>query len=81
MIQDIAPHKLDNHFYPDRKPADNSFVMAFRHQEILVNGETFPRVSEITEDLQAKLIYLFALDEDYYFFLDAGDENTELPAG
>ena len=81
MIQDIAPHKLDNHFYPDRKPADNSFVMAFRHQEILVNGETFPRVSEITEDLQAKLIYLFALDEDYYFFLDAGDENTQIPDG
>ena len=55
MIQDIAPHKLDNHFYPDRKPADNSFVMAFRHQEILVKGENFPRVSEINEELQAKL--------------------------
>ena len=81
MIQDIFPHKLDNHFYPARKPAEDSYVMAFRHQDILVKGEAFPRVSEFSGDCRDRLIYLFALDEDYYFFLDAGDEDTPLPDG
>ena len=75
MIQDIFPHKLDNHFYPDRKSAAGSFVMAFRHQDILVKGEEFPRVSQMPEECREKLIYLFAFDEDYYFFLDARDES------
>ena len=66
MIQDIFPHKLDNHFYPARKASANSFVMAFRHQDILVKGEEFPRVSSFSDDCREKLIYLFAFDEDYY---------------
>ena len=81
MIQDIFPHKLDNHFYPDRKSAAGSFVMAFRHQDILVKGEEFPRVSQMPEECREKLIYLFAFDEDYYFFLDARDESLALPEG
>lgn len=81
MIQDIFPHKLDNHFYPARIPNDNSYVMTFRHQDILVKGEYFPRAGELSEESRGKLIYLFALDEDYYFFLDAGDEATALPSG
>ena len=81
MIQDIYPHKLDNHYYPSRRPADGSFVMAFRHQEILVREGKFPRVSEMTESCRDRLIYLFALDEDLYFFLDAGDEGMILPEG
>ena len=80
MIQDIYPHKLDNHYYPARKAAAGSYVMAFRHQDILVRGESFPRVSELPEELREKLVYLFALDEDYYFFLDAR-EGTETPDG
>ena len=81
MIQDIFPHKLDNHFYPARKASANSFVMAFRHQDILVKGEEFPRVSQMPEECRDKLIYLFAVDEDYYFFLDARDETMALPDG
>ena len=81
MIQDIFPHKLDNHFYPARKASANSFVMAFRHQDILVKGEEFPRVSQMPEEYREKLIYLFAVDEDYYFFLDARDESMALPEG
>ena len=79
MIQDIFPHKLDNHFYPARKPDANSYVMAFRHQDILVKGEEFPRASSFSDDCREKLIYLFAVDEDYYFFLDARDETMALP--
>ena len=81
MIQDIYPHKLDNHYYPARQAADGSFVMAFRHQEILVRDGEFPRVSELPEEFRDRLIYLFALDEDLYFFLDAGDEGMILPEG
>ena len=81
MIQDIFPHKLDNHFYPARKPDAQSFVMAVRHQDILVKDGEFPRVSEISDDCREKLIYLFALDEDYYFFLDVRDESMTLPDG
>ena len=29
--------------------------MAFRHQDILVNGEAFPRVSELDEELKEPL--------------------------
>lgn len=54
--------------------------MAFRHQEILVKDGAFPRVSEISEELKSKLVYLFALDEDYYFFLDAR-KGTGIPDG
>ena len=81
MIQDIYPHKLDNHYYPSRELADGSFVMAFRQQEILVRDGEFPRVSELPEEFRDRLIYLFALDEDLYFFLDAGDEGMILPEG
>ena len=55
--------------------------MAFRHQDILVKGEEFPRVSQMPEECRDKLIYLFAVDEDYYFFLDARDETMALPEG
>ena len=81
MIQDIFPHKLDNHYYPARRPAEGSYVMAFRHQEILVKGGAFPRVSEFSDEYRDRLIYFFALDEEYYFFLDAGDESLTLPDG
>ena len=81
MIQDIYPHKLDNHYYPDRRPAAKSPVIAFRKQDVLVKGDLFPGADEFTEDITDKLIYLFSLDEENYFYLDAGDESMKLPDG
>ena len=49
MIQDIFPHKLDNHFYPARIPNDNSYVMAFRSQDILVKGVVVGRFGAAVE--------------------------------
>ena len=81
MIQDIFPHKLDNHYYPDRKPVAGSIVLAYRKQDVLVKGDLFPRVSELPAGCADNLIYLFSLDDDNYFFLDAKDEDMALPEG
>ena len=81
MIQDIYPHKLNNRYDPSRKPTADSFVLAFRHQDVLVKGDLFPRRSELNCSSD-DLIYLFSLDgENDYFFLDAKDEKTEIPEG
>ena len=81
MIQDIFPHKLDNHYYPDRKPLSDSIVIAFRKQNVLVKDGVFPRVSEMPEGCADSLIYLFSIDKDGCFFLDAGDEDLKIPEG
>jgi NAD+ diphosphatase len=81
MIQDILPHKLDNHYYPERNPAADSMVIAFRKQDVLVKGDLFPRVDELPAEYADKLIYLFSLDENFYFFLDAADESLTFPDG
>ncbi len=81
MIQDIYPRKLDNHYYPERKPAPDSMVMAFRRQDILVKDGVFPRVEELPSGCADKLVYLFSIDEEKCFYLDAGDESLELPDG
>ncbi len=40
MLQDIAPYKLDNHYDPEKRPDENSFIIAFRgslrEREILI---------------------------------------------
>ena len=82
MIQDIYPHRLDNHYYPERKADAGSFVMAFRGRDILVKGGVFPRVSELQGIDAGKLIYLFSLDEEkYFFFPDAEDGDINIPDG
>jgi len=82
MIQDILPHKLNNHYYPDRKATENSIVMAFRGQDVLVKGDLYPRLCELEGQSAGKLIYLFSLDEkNDYFFLDAGNDGFVIPEG
>ena len=38
MIQDIYPHKLDNHFDIDAKPDNDSIVLYFTKEGILQNS-------------------------------------------
>ena len=65
MIQDIYPHKLRNQYDPARKPQDDSYVMAFRKQEVLLCEDPhtvgFPRVCDFSmwEDQKEALQYLF----------------------
>lgn len=82
MIQDIHPHKLDNHYYPARKATTSSIVIIIRDNEVLVKGDLFPRAGELYVDAE-RLIYLFAFkDENEYFLLDVtGDETFSVPEG
>lgn len=82
MIQDIYPHKLDNHYYPERKADASGIVMAFRGQDVLVKDGVFPHVSELQGIDAGNLIYLFSLDgEENCFFLDADNEDVKIPEG
>lgn len=82
MIQDIYPHRLDNHYYPARKADASSKVMVFRDRDILVSGDVFPRVNELPGADAGKLIYLFALDgEEYFLYPDSEDEDLKIPEG
>lgn len=56
MIQDIAPHRLDNHFRPGEQPRDDSMVLIFgeKHRnELLVRKDSenleCPEVRELRE--------------------------------
>ena len=82
MIQDIFPHKLDNHYYPARKADASSIVIAFKDQDVLVKGDLFPRVEDLPDVNSEDLIYLFSLDdENNYFFLDAKSADLKIPQG
>ena len=68
MIQDIFPHKLDNHYYPARKADASSIVIAFKDQDVIVKGDLFPRVEDLPDVNSEDLIYLFSLDDENNYF-------------
>ena len=81
MIQDIFPHKLNNHFRPGQVPADTDTVFLFSGECVLCrisgDGIEFPRA----EDVKAGdgLTYLFDVDGERYFLGDG--ENAFVPEG
>ena len=94
MIQDIYPHKLDNHFDIDAKPDNDSIVLYFTKEGILhklssykdyENYLFFPTVQDfITKDgtfpfEKDALTYLFSVDDAHYFLLE--QEPAQLPKG
>ena len=82
MIQDILPHKIDNHYYPDRRPSEDSIVIVIRDNDVLVKGDLFPLRNEVSAE-DDKLTYLFSLDDDknYFLFDVTNDEGAEIPEG
>ena len=81
MIQDILPHKLDNHYYPDRIADANNIVIVIRENDVLVKGDLFPRAGELNVELTA-LTYLFELkDENEYYLLDVTGREFDIPEG
>ncbi len=85
MIQDIAPHKLDNSYHDHRPKADDT-VLAFDDDGRLLacidDGLSFASYREF-EGREA--IYLFAVDERRYFLVmdlpKSDDEAVSLPEG
>ena len=86
MIQDIAPHFLNNTFIPGMRPEDDDLLVIFSDDRILfcVDKEAkkfdFPTVGELKarglED--ENLVYLFAVDEKNIFIsLDANVEADD----
>ncbi|MCR5671316.1 MAG: NUDIX domain-containing protein [Butyrivibrio sp.] len=56
MLQDISPYKLDNHYDPDIRPDDDSFIIIMRgdarDREVLIKRQedgtiSFPRYSDL----------------------------------
>ena len=96
MLQDIAPYKLDNHYYPDRSAEADSVVLCFRGmgagKEILMDAEApgsvagekggFPTYSSFAGIKNDALTYLFAIGQERYFLLQYEEiEGKELPDG
>ena len=75
MIQDIAPHKLINHYDPEKKAQDESYVMAFRRHEVLMAADEtraeFPLVRDfdLTPEARDTLQYLLSVDDKDFFML------------
>ena len=81
MIQEIAPHKLDNHFRPGQVPEDGDSVFVFSGESVMCRaaekGILFPRAGEVKAD--DALTYLFDVDGKRYFLAEEG--SICLPAG
>ena len=69
MIQDIAPHILQNQ-YQNIRPAEQDPVFCFRNESILLQTEgnhiSFPLLEQMNVNKE-KLIYLFSLDSKPLF--------------
>jgi NAD+ diphosphatase len=81
MIQDIAPNQFNN-AYHNELPLNNSFVLYFEGQTVLIAIKEdeihFPIYSEWNSQ-NSLLTYLFSIDERTYFLADTSPE--ELPTG
>ena len=69
MIQDIYPHVLNNRFDPSKRPDENSLILSFSGLDLLIKGETLPRMNDLKGIRGCDLIYLFSVDGDKDFFL------------
>mgnify|MGYP006072187621 FL=1 len=81
MIQEIAPHRYDNHYEP-LSPSPDDRVFLFSPPKMLAReGEgreiRFPRLKDFTR-LPGELIYLFSIDGEK-FFLARPEGEWEAP--
>lgn len=76
MIQDIAPHRLDNQYDGAAKPTPHSFVLCFDGRKLLCRTEsgelTFPTYAHIG----GEVTYLFSVDDERYFLRRSADALT-----
>ena len=76
MIQDIAPHRFDNRFVPGKQPSQDSVVLLFSGEEVLLRaGHSFSLYTYqelcgvLPEAVSCSCFYLFSLDETDWFLL------------
>ena len=73
MIQDIAPHKLDNTYRPDAVPKDRDLAFVVRGRELAVRftdeGVGIPLISDFYREQVPEYRYLFSLDNKSCFLL------------
>ena len=78
MLQDIAPHRFDNHYDPDARPQAGDAALCFRGRELLcrtVDGIlSFPAVGELPE---GEYTYLFRLDARAFFLRRDAEASAE----
>lgn len=78
MIQDIAPHKYNNAYRPDRSPGPESRAICCRDRSVLVQRTEeqsfdFPRFKDLDScnpDIYDHCTYLFAIDDQEFYLLD-----------
>nr|WP_297704285.1 NAD(+) diphosphatase [uncultured Butyrivibrio sp.] len=83
MLQDISPYIFDNHFYPEKRPDNNSRLIVFRgripEKEVLVKESDegnieLPCLGDLKEIDPDKAIYLFALGDESFFLIPEENE-------
>lgn len=94
MIQDIYPHKLDNHYDTKAVPAMDSIILYFTDEGVLhklcehkdyEKYLFFPTVQDFASDPDSfpfedeALTYLFSVDDTHYFLLESAPAH--LPEG
>lgn len=82
MLQDIAPHILNNQYKPE-KPKENSYILCYTKDKVLVNINedgtfTLPTLSDLSKgnsQIEKGCTYLFSIDNHQYFLLDKTEEQ------
>jgi len=75
MIQDIFPHRFENHYRQDQMPSDNDYVLHFSNNAVLLKTEGDKQVVPIRKDISylnntRAEIYLFSMDETACFLIE-----------
>ena len=86
MIQDIAPHRMDNQYRPDAVPQENSPILIFtgsRTENVMAHVSEghmrYPLYREMPEGIT--YTYLFSIDETGYFMGIVSKEAENLLPG
>lgn len=78
MLQDIAPSKLNNQYYPTIKACANDLIIVIEGNTILIKESVnleYPTVTDFSNLDTDKLIYLFSVDDERFFLGNFAFDN------
>jgi len=75
MIQDIFPHRFENHYHQDQLPTGNDYILHFDNNTVLLKTEGDKQVVPTRKDISnlnnsGTEIYLFSIDETACFLIE-----------